>query len=393
MRAAARFVAACLMVLVLGALSERRAFSAEQAPYEIQAILSLTGPGTFLGTSYQNSLKALEAIVNRDGGLRGRPIHFVVLDDQSSPQIALQAANAIVAKDVPVLLGPVLTATCRAIEPLVRNGPVQYCLSPSIYPAKNSYVFSAGVSNRDFIGVVVRYFRERGLRRFGLLVTTDSSGQAADEDFAATLALAENRDMTIVDEEHFSPADQTVSAQLAKIKASSPQAVVVWASGTPFGTALRGIQDAGFDVPVATSSANMSLAQMKQYAAFLPRELYFTGAGYLGNVAASAGERRAQSVYSAAMKANNIGSDLLSGFAWDPGAIVVDALRHLGANATSAQIRDYIEGLHGYAGISGTYDFRDGSQRGLKQNAITVYRWDQAGLKWIGVSKFSGMPL
>jgi len=123
------------------------------------------------------------------------------------------------------------------------------------------------------------------------------------------------------------------------------------------------------------------------------RESCFTRAGYLGNVAASAGERRAQSVYSAAMKANNIGSDLLSGFAWDPGAIVVDALRHLGVNATSAQIRDYIEGLHGYAGISGTYDFRDGSQRGLKQNAITVYRWDQAGLKWIGVSKFSGMPL
>ena len=39
------------------------------------------------------------------------------------------------AQKVPVVLGSTLTASCEAMEPLVKNGPVMYCFSPGIYPA------------------------------------------------------------------------------------------------------------------------------------------------------------------------------------------------------------------------------------------------------------------
>ena len=58
--------------------------------------------------------------------------------------------------------------------------------------------------------------------------------------------------------------------------------------------------------------------------------------------------------------------------------IVVDVLRHLGTNATADQIRAYIESLHGYAGVNGMMDFRDGRQRGVQAYATAIVGWDEA---------------
>jgi hypothetical protein len=67
-------------------------------------------------------------VQNARGGITGRKIHFVVQDDQSSPQVAVQLTNGIIAKHVPVMLGSSLVANCNAMMAAVReSGPVQYC--------------------------------------------------------------------------------------------------------------------------------------------------------------------------------------------------------------------------------------------------------------------------
>jgi ABC-type branched-subunit amino acid transport system substrate-binding protein len=76
--------------------------------------------------------------------------------------------------------------------------------------------------------------------------------------------------------------------------------------------------------------------------------------------------------------------------AWDATLIVVDALRKLGINATAEQLRAEIAGMHGYAGINGIMDFRDGQQRGLQENAAVIVRWNPAKQNWIPVSKPGG---
>jgi hypothetical protein len=69
--------------------------------------------------------------------------------------------------------------------------------------------------------------------------------------------------------------------------------------------------------------------------------------------------------------------------AWDPGLIVVGALRTLGPDATAAQIRDYIEGLHDWAGIDAVYDFRVGDQRGgLSIKDTVISQWAPAKETW-----------
>ena len=71
--------------------------------------------------------------------------------------------------------------------------------------------------------------------------------------------------------------------------------------------------------------------------------------------------------------------------------IVVDAIRRLGPNAPAQKYREYINTLHGYAGINGIYDFRDGSQHGIGQNAVIMMKWDAASSEFKQVSKRNGV--
>jgi hypothetical protein len=68
--------------------------------------------------------------------------------------------------------------------------------------------------------------------------------------------------------------------------------------------------------------------------------------------------------------------------------MAVDALQHLGPNATGAQIRDYLAGLKNYAGILGIYDFSASPQRGTDINDAVMQRWNGTG--WTTASSFGG---
>src|SRR5689334_21949165 len=97
--------------------------------YDVNVVMPLTGGGSFLANAERQSLQLAEALANRTGGIHGKPLRFVFHDDQSSPQTSVQLASAIIAEKPAVMLGSSLVAMCRAIGPLIQNGPVAYCFS------------------------------------------------------------------------------------------------------------------------------------------------------------------------------------------------------------------------------------------------------------------------
>jgi branched-chain amino acid transport system substrate-binding protein len=365
---------------------------------EIHAIMPLTGGGSFLGQGEQQSLQLVEKLVNASGGIGGTPLHFVFQDDQSSPQVAVQLTNELIANHPPVMLGSSLVAMCNAIGPIVQaSGPVEYCFSPGIHPDKGSYSFTSSVSTLDLANAVIRYFRMKGWTRLALMFSTDASGQDAEHGLKSVLDLPENKDMSVVQIAHFATTDVNVAAQLENVKAANPQAFIAWSTGAPIATIFRGMIQAGLDVPTATTDGNMTRAQMTQYEAFLPKQLYFPAAEWV--VAndpkfpmdpAVADKQRA---FYAAFKAAGTVPDIASELAWDPALILADALKKLGPQATAQQIRDYLGALKGYAGINGIYDFEKVPQRGLDVSNAVVTRWNSAAKTWQVVSKATGIPL
>jgi branched-chain amino acid transport system substrate-binding protein len=384
-----------LFALALGlivASASLAASAADQTPYEINAVLSLTGPAAFIGASEARTLGIVATTVNHSGGINGRPIAFHISDDQSNPVLSVQLVNGLIGEHVPLIFGPGFTATCAATMALtMKTGPVMWCMAPGIYPDPGSYVFSTQATTDQTVIVMVRYFRLRGWKRMAVISSTDASGQAFDHGVATAAALPENRDVQIVAHEHMSPTDISISAQASRIKAANPQVLMTLATGSPWGTIMRGIADAGIDVPIGGGNGNLIIAQLDQYRAFLPSEMYFPGNIAVAPESIGKGPiEDAQAVYFNAFRAAGIKPDLGYNIGWDPAMILVGALRALGTSASAEQVRNYIVNLHGWVGINGVYDFRDGAQRGIGQRSQVMDRWDKTRSVFVAVSRPAG---
>jgi branched-chain amino acid transport system substrate-binding protein len=362
-------------------------------PYVMNAILPQTGSESFLGKEEANALQVMEQMVNKQGGIRGTPIHFVIQDDQSSPALAVQLANSIIAKKAPVIFGSSSVAVCSAVAPLVaRQGPVEYCFSPGIHPAAGSYVFSSGLSTADLLLASARFMKAKGWTKVGVITSTDATGQDADRVIAEAFRTVGG--INVIDQEHFNATDVSVSAQMAHIKASGAQVLIAWSTGSPFGTLLRGALEAGLNLPILTSSGNLTYPQMKAYASFMPKELYFPASpGFAPNQLPNGPLKRAVQTYQAAFKAAGIEPDEGYALAWDPALMVVDALKKYGTGMNAAQLKSYLDGLTDWTGIWGTHNFKAVPQRGVDVNSVILVRWDAAKNSWVGVSKPGGQPL
>jgi branched-chain amino acid transport system substrate-binding protein len=356
----------------------------------------MTGTSAFLGHDLAIALDVYEKLVNRTGGVRGRPLHFAVSDDGSDARVTVQLANQIIATRHPnVILGPSGAGPCGAIAPLVQNGPLVYCLSPNFNPARNSFVFASSVSSEYQVPVMVKYAADRGFKRLAFITATDASGITANGIAQGAVNARASRGLRTVADERFAPPDINVSAQIARIKAAQPDAVFVWASGGAFATVLRALRDAGMsDSVVFTTPVNFNADLLEKYAEFMTKELLSTGLRYQADEQLRPGPIKDASLeFLRAYRAANAEPTALSAYAWDPARNLVHALRAVGPDATPVQVRDYLEALHGFVGLNGVYDFRSGNQHGLTDTASIMMAWKADARKFVAVSGAAGAPL
>ncbi len=384
-------ITAALSIGVPGAV--RAAAPPAGPPVEINAILSTTGVGSFIGTAEAKALAVLEAEVNAGGGIHGRPLHFNVLDDTSNPQVTVQLVNQLTAQKVPLFLGPMTPPACLATAGLIdKTGPVSICLNPFGHPPPGSYQFNPFPDSYEVAAATVRYARLHNWTRIAMINATDGTGHDSDNSFAAAFRLPENRDVTLVDEEHYAAGDVSVSAQIARIKAANPQAIVSFNTGTPFGTVLRGLHDAGLDLPVLTGGGNMTIGQMKSYEQFLPTEMLFGGQiSFAPGDIAPGPIHDDQTAFVADLKRAGLKFDGGYAIVWDPAMLAVEIIRHVGTDATPAAAREYFANLHGWTGTDGVFDFKSYPQRGVGANSVLVMRWNKTSQSFEPASRRGGL--
>jgi branched-chain amino acid transport system substrate-binding protein len=170
--------------------------------------------------------------------------------------------------------------------------------------------------------------------------------------------------------------------------------LVAWSTGGQIGTVFKAIRDAGLEMPVATTNGNMTYAQMTQYAAFLPKDLYIPSSDWLKPLHSiqASDASAAKDAFFKWFEGTDIKPDGPSTYAWDPASLVVEALRKLKPDATAEDLRAYFRELKGVAGANGYYDFQAVPNRGLDEKNVVVTRWDPAAQTWNVVSDPLGIP-
>jgi branched-chain amino acid transport system substrate-binding protein len=389
-RSPGSFVAVALAAIFASALPQA---TTAADPIDIPTLVATTGGLSFIGKAEADALHAFEAAANKSGGIDGRPVHFSIVDTQTNPAIALQLFDGIAAKKPAVVLGPESAAECNAVFAIAKSGPVVWCFSSAVNAQPAEFAFQTSARNQDYNEAGVRWIRKRGFTRVALITPTDATGQTYEKSIQQILAQPENHELTLVANEHFSPSDVSVVAQITRIRAANPQAIIVGTAGSPAGVVFHGLSDVGFDVPVVTGNGNASQAFMKQYATFLPRQLYVEATHCLAPAAiADRTERAAYDAYVAAMNAQGTLVDCLQTLGWDPAVILTTALRRLGPGASAQQLRDYLATAR-IVGVNGTYDFKRVPGRGIDDRDVVIVRWDGAAGTWAPASRAGGDPL
>lgn len=381
------------LVLVAGLATGVPAAAQNRTPYELTAILSETGAGAFVGQAAAKSMAAMASYINATGGIHGRPLNVTVLDDQSNPQVAVQLVNGLIAQKRPAFIGPLLTASCEAVIPLIaKAGPVAYCVSPFVNPPRGGYMFMQQGSALDLAMTGLRFLKGRGAKRIALLDATDASSQAADGGFEQAFALKEFQSLQQVAHIRFSPSDITLTAQAAQIKAANPDAIVTWSVGAPFAATLKALHDVGLNVPVLSNSVNETADQMQQVKDVLPRDINFVGgASWVVGAHVPPAVVKQQDIMRKALAGAGLPTNGGYAATWDITLVLIDALRHVPENPTPQQVRDYISHLYNFPGANVVYDFRFGQQSGALQSSI-VARWDAAHARFEPASYPGGRP-
>ena len=365
----------------------------------MQIIIPLTGGGAFLGKAEQQAIVAAAGVINKDaGGIHGKKLNPVFHDDQSSPQVAVQMMNDVIAAKPAVILGSTVSQLCNAQAPLVKDaGPVMWCFSPSVRTEPGGYEFTSQIDSHDQQRAIMTYFQGKGWKHIAVITTTDASGQDADGNITALMKDPDFKDMSLVDDEHFAPGDVSVAAQVEKIHGAKPDAIVSWATTAAGGTVFRALKQAGMDLPTAASGSNMTVQQMTDYTAFLPSKVYFG----VGEWAANGDPRLTvppevtaqQKLFFATMKGIGVYPDSGIELGWEPIRVVADALNKLPAGADAKALHDFLVSWQGHIGAEGVYDFKKTPQRGLNIDNAVVVRWEPSAKEWHLVSNLRGTPI
>lgn len=95
--------------------------------------LALSGKGMSYSTSTERGIELAKDMVNDRGGLLGRPVQIVSVDNHGKPEDAEAAIQQLTVRHVSAIIGPDLTDCTRAVLPNVEA--VKIPLMPGLHPA------------------------------------------------------------------------------------------------------------------------------------------------------------------------------------------------------------------------------------------------------------------
>jgi branched-chain amino acid transport system substrate-binding protein len=114
-------IAACII-----ALSITPALAANTI--KVGAILSVTGPASFLGAPEAKTLEMMVEDINAKGGINGNKVELVIKDSGGSPEKAVSFAKQLIDEDkVFAILGPSTSGETMAIKNIAEEE------SPSLF--------------------------------------------------------------------------------------------------------------------------------------------------------------------------------------------------------------------------------------------------------------------
>ena len=219
-------------------LSFAFAFAADKAPIRIGALVSATGPASFLGDPELKTLKHYVEKINKEGGVSGHQIELVSYDTGANPKKAVTFAKRLIYKDkVAAIIGPSTTGETMAIIPLVEKNKVPLLSMaggvPIIEPVK-PWVFKIVATDRMACQKIMEDMKKKNISKIAMISGSGGFGKSMRKQCKM---VADKMGISILADETYGKKDTDMTAQLLKIK-NTPDVQAVLNPGFGQGPAI-----------------------------------------------------------------------------------------------------------------------------------------------------------
>ena len=363
----------CLIFLGLTCLPGMPVFAAE--PYKIGCIFSVTGPASFLGDPEKKSAIMLAEQINQKGGINGHPIKLVIYDTEGDPTKAVLNINKLIFHDkVLAIIGPSRTPTTLAVIPIVQRAqiPLISCAAGiKITQPVKKWVFKTPQTDAMAVAKLYNYMKEKNVKKIAILTVANAFGESGKEQL---LKQAPDFGIEVVAKETFGPKDTDMTPQLTKIRSTPAQAVVCWGTNPGPAVVAKNMKQLDMKIPLFQSHGVAS-----------PKFIELAGEAANGIILPTGKILVAKDIpdsdpqkpvllkyikdYESRYKSHVSG---FGGYAYDGLNLLAMALRKAGAD--KAKIRDELEKIKGYKGVSGIFNFSPSDHNGLTMDAFVLVK-------------------
>ena len=342
------------------------------AQIKIGAIISITGPTAALGVGYRNAFATFPSEAS------GKTVTFIIRDDASDASSAVSIAQRMIEEDhVDAIIGPTLTSSANAVQPIANTAKVPMVVtSPIDYDAvKYPYTFSAVQPVSLMVNADVDDMKKHGIKTVAYIGFADGFG---DQVYDATKAAADKAGIEVVANERFARTDTSAEAQVLKVLSKKPDAIMLGASGTPATLPVAGLHRRNFKGLVYGNHGMVSPAFLKVGGASVEGTIAVTGPVVVYDQLPDGVASRGPATTFMKALIDKFGPDSVSPFAgysedgWLLIQAAIPAALKAGEPGTLAfreALRDALEKTHDLVGVHGVYTMTPTNHNGMDDRA------------------------
>ncbi|MGV0986080.1 MAG: ABC transporter substrate-binding protein [Limnohabitans sp.] len=348
--------------------------SAADNTIKIGAIVSATGPASFLGDPQQKTLEMYVQKINAAGGVLGKKVELVIYDDASDANKANAFTRRLIIQDeVDAIIGSSTTGSTMAMIPQIESASIPSislaAASVIVEPVK-PYVFKMPHSDRMAAQKVLDDMKKRGFTQFALLSDTGGFGKSGRNE---TLKIAEHMGLKIAEDQQYGEKDTDMTPQLTKIKSSTAQAILVFGTGQAPAIIARNYQQLAVKQALYTTHGQAStefirLAGKASEGIRMPSPALLIAQ----SLAANDPQRNVSVDYAKGFETQfKMDVSTFGGYAHDALFLLVDSFKRAGGT-DKAKVRAAIEQTQGFVGVSGIYKMSANDHMGLDVSAFRM---------------------
>lgn len=345
------------------------------AQVKLGAVLSVTGPASFLGDPEKKTLEMYVDDINAKGGVNGQKLQLVVYDDGADANAARTFATRLVEEDkVVAMVGGTTTGATLAMMPVFEEAQIPLISlagAVQIIEPVRKWVFKTPHTDRMACQKIFADLKQRNLTTIALISGTDAFGKSMRDQ---CVAVAPQAGISIAHEESYGPRDSDMTPQLTNIKGKAGvQAVINPGFGQGPAIVTRNYRQLGISLPLYQSHGVAS-KQFIELAGPAADGVRLPAAALL--VAEKLPDNDAQKPVVVAytqtyQQKTGQPVSTFGGHAYDGLMILVEAARRAGSFDT-AKVRGEIENTKNFIGTGGIVNMSPNDHLGLDLSAFRM---------------------